>query len=129
MASEHHKSVPMVLLGIVAVTAIVGLVLMFVGTGATGKGIYGGAMEGDKTPYWDGGQGVPDWNGLSYKGNDDPAKIVSLRSSCGAGEIQVTQPNAEYYKSKGCPTTLHPSVDAMWCVDVSKGCLHSQSTW
>ena len=124
MASEHHKNVPMVLLGIVAITAIVGLVLMFVSTGPTANGVYGGAIKGDDTPHWSGGRGVSDWNGNSYQGSNDPARIGSLQSSCGAGEIQVTQGNAEYYETRGCSTFPHPTLDQMWCVDVADGCLH-----
>lgn len=50
----------MVVLGIVAVIAIVGLVLLFVQhkNSMTGQGIYGGAIEGATHPYWE-GRGVP----------------------------------------------------------------------
>lgn len=59
MAKEQHKGLAMVILGIVAVIAIVGLVLMFVQhKSATGKGIYGGAIKEDPFPYWT-DRGVP----------------------------------------------------------------------
>lgn len=49
----------MVILGIVAVIAIVGLVLLFVQhKSVTGQGIYGGAIKGDPFPYWT-ERGVP----------------------------------------------------------------------
>lgn len=58
MANEH-KGIALVILGIVAVIAIVGLVLMFVqGKSATGEGVYGGALKQVPYPYWT-GRGVP----------------------------------------------------------------------
>ncbi len=57
MANEH-KGVALVILGIVAVIAIVGLVLLFTGKTATGNGVYGGALKQISYPYWT-GRGVP----------------------------------------------------------------------
>lgn len=58
MANET-RGIALVILGIVAVIAVVGLVLLFVqGKNATGEGIYGGAIKGDPYPYWT-KRGVP----------------------------------------------------------------------
>jgi hypothetical protein len=58
MAGEH-KGIALVILGIVAVIAIVGLVLLFTQTkGPTGEGVYGGALKKVAYPYWT-GRGVP----------------------------------------------------------------------
>ncbi|MEM3154993.1 MAG: hypothetical protein QW165_05540 [Candidatus Woesearchaeota archaeon] len=57
--AEEHKGIALVILGIVAVLAIVGLVLLFTQRNvATGKGIYGGAIKGVEYPNWV-GRGVP----------------------------------------------------------------------
>lgn len=57
--ADEHKGIAMVILGIVAVIAIVGLVLLFVGgKKATGEGVYGGAIKQVSYPYWQ-GRGVP----------------------------------------------------------------------
>ncbi len=125
MANEHHKNVSLVLLGIVAVTAIVGLVLMFVNTGPTGQGVYGGATKGVEHPNWEGRTGASSpWGDDTYLSKRDPALVESTKTSCGAGRLQVTQANALYYESKGCTTYGHPTLGEMWCVDVSNGCLH-----
>lgn len=57
--ADEHKGIALVILGIVAVLAIVGLVLLFTQSkSATGEGIYGGAIKGIEYPYWT-GRGVP----------------------------------------------------------------------
>ncbi len=57
--AEGQKGIALVILGIVAVIAIVGLVLLFVqGKSATGEGVYGGALKQVPYPYWS-GRGVP----------------------------------------------------------------------
>src|SRR3990172_5667778 len=57
--AEGQKGIALVILGIVAVIAIVGLVLLFVqGKNATGEGVYGGALKQVPYPYWS-GRGVP----------------------------------------------------------------------
>ena len=51
--ADEQKNVALVLLGIVAVIAVVGLVLLFVqDRAATGEGIYGGAIKQVEYPYW-----------------------------------------------------------------------------
>ncbi|MBS3147261.1 hypothetical protein J4219_00080 [Candidatus Woesearchaeota archaeon] len=57
--ADEQKSIALVILGIVAVIAVVGLVLLFVqGRNATGEGVYGGAIKQVEFPYWV-GRGVP----------------------------------------------------------------------
>jgi hypothetical protein len=59
--ADEHKGIALVILGIVAVLAIVGLVLLFTqnrAESATGEGIYGGAIKGIEYPLWT-GRGVP----------------------------------------------------------------------
>lgn len=57
MAEESGKGIALVILGIVAIIALVGLVLMFTGNGATGEfavpgaKAYGGAIKGVADPY------------------------------------------------------------------------------
>ena len=48
---HEHKGVALVMLGIVAVAAIVGLVMMFVQATTTGQ-VYGGSIKGDAFPMW-----------------------------------------------------------------------------
>lgn len=125
MASETHKNVSLVLLGIVAVTAIVGLVLLFVQTGPTGQGVYGGATKGIEYPNWEGRSGASSaWGDDTYRGGRDPDLVWSTRSSCGAGEFRVTQDKAAYYENqRGCRVYEHPTLGELWCVDASNGCL------
>ncbi len=58
--ADERKGIALVILGIVAIIAIVGLVLLFTNAkkGATGQGIYGGAMKEISYPYWV-GRGTP----------------------------------------------------------------------
>ncbi len=57
--AEEHKGIALVILGIVAILAIVGLVLLFTQSkSATGQGIYGGAIKGIEYPNWV-GRGTP----------------------------------------------------------------------
>ncbi len=57
--ADEQRTIAMVILGIVALIAVVGLVLMFVrGQNATGEGIYGGAIKEVDYPYWV-GRGTP----------------------------------------------------------------------
>ena len=57
--ADEQKSIALVILGIVAVIAVVGLVLLFVqGKSATGEGVYGGAIKQVEFPYWV-GRGTP----------------------------------------------------------------------
>ena len=57
--ADEHKGIALVILGIVAVIAVVGLVLLFVQSkDATGQGVYGGALKQVQYPYWT-GRGVP----------------------------------------------------------------------
>ena len=57
--AKENKNIALVILGIVAVIAVIGLVLLFTGGNkATGEGIYGGAIKRVEYPYWQ-GRGVP----------------------------------------------------------------------
>jgi len=122
MANEH-KGIALVILGIVAVIAIVGLVLLFTGVKqATGNGIYGGAIKQIEYPNWV-GRGVPQnvpgvdfipgqtsssdmhtsWN---YYGNPERNPIGDVPSpliGCGAGAFltPVTPEQAGYYATIG----------------------------
>jgi len=66
--AEHHKGIAMVILGIVAIIAVVGLVLLFTaGKSSTGSyvaaspKIYGGDLRADRNefPYWADGVATP----------------------------------------------------------------------
>ncbi len=66
--ADEHKGIALVILGIVAVIAIVGLVLLFTGKTTTGQGVYGGALKNDPYPYWT-DRGVPrNTPGVEYPG-------------------------------------------------------------
>jgi hypothetical protein len=56
--ADEHKGIALVILGIVAILAIVGLVLLFTNRTATGNGIYGGAIKQIEYPNWV-GRGIP----------------------------------------------------------------------
>ncbi|MBI4146960.1 hypothetical protein HY489_06525 [Candidatus Woesearchaeota archaeon] len=59
MDEAQQKGIALVLLGIVAVVAVVGLVLMLVqGQSSAGLGVYGGAIKQVEYPNWV-GRGVP----------------------------------------------------------------------
>lgn len=129
MAEENqHKQIAMVILGIVAVIAVVGLVLMFTAAGSSGLGIYGGAIKdygSDAIPYWS-GNGVPrndvqmqyassagyvpgttppnqqstNWNWNSApKGS--PGDIPSLIVGCGVAGFLVPNNEVYYYYTRG----------------------------
>lgn len=118
--SKHHKGTPLVLLGIVAITAIVGLVLMFVSTGPTGKGVYGGAIKGIDNPNFEGRTGMTNWNHLGYTGSKDPARVDSQQTSCGKGAFQVSEQLAQSYSDKPAEFDVYQKDDGAgrlyWCV-------------
>ena len=95
-----HKNVALVLLGIVAVTAIVGLVLMFVQSTETGQ-IYGGAIKGVQYPYWEGNSGASSpWGDDTYLGHGDPAKVDGALTGCPGG-FEVSGDKVYMYQSRG----------------------------
>jgi len=123
---SEHKGIALVILGIVAIIAIVGLVLLFTGANkATGQGMYGGEIKGLQFPNWY-GRGVPrggisdssttyepaattsndmhsNWN---FYGNPDRNPIGDVPSpltSCGQGGllIAVNQDLVMYYQQRG----------------------------
>jgi len=123
---KEHKGIALVILGIVAIIAVVGLVLLFTGKNAsTGEGVYGGAIKNVEFPYWY-GKGVP-LGGLSdssstytpasthdnamsthwnYDGNpkENPiGDIASVMTGCGRGSFKIPMNGGlpEYYIAKG----------------------------
>ena len=125
--AEGQKGIALVILGIVAVIAIVGLVLLFVqGKNATGEGVYGGALKQVPYPYWS-GRGVPrnvpefqnpnyipgrtpyqdmqtHWNFWSDTNNRNPiGDIPSAIRKCESGGFLVSYDadQAGYYASIG----------------------------
>jgi len=127
--ADEHKSVALVILGIVAVIAIIGLVLLFVqGKAATGQGIYGGAIKRVEYPYWV-GEGTPrnipgqeslwpssasknaqtNWNWNDGSGDGNPYyDIDSPIKKCGSGGFLIPSSESmpEYYQSLGYAVVL-----------------------
>lgn len=128
MANEQ-KTIAMVILGIVAVIAVVGLVLMFVrGQNATGEGIYGGAIKEIDYPYWvDRGvprnmpdEGMPgqlwdeqaskqmtsNWNYYGSPKRNPDSNVPSAMTKCGNGGFLIPYSAsgadlANYYRTRG----------------------------
>lgn len=129
MAANEQKTIAMVILGIVAVIAVVGLVLMFVRTeNATGEGIYGGAIKEVDYPLWV-GRGTPrnmpdhqvpgdlwdsqasrdmtsNWNFYGSPKRNPDSDVPSAMTSCGNKGFKVPyarggQDLAGYYASRG----------------------------
>lgn len=118
---SESKGIAMVILGIVAIIAIVGLVLLFVRIrGASGMGIYGGAIKGIEYPYWQ-GRGVPaggleddfdtlrqasthwNWEGQPKRSPYQEGDVPSLQTACPGG-IRVSYGSdglMTYYESRG----------------------------
>jgi len=127
---DEHRSIAVVILGIIAVIAAVGLVLMYVqGESSTGEGVYGGAIKGVEFPYWV-GRGVPrnipgeipgpGWSAGQTSSDDltthwnyqgDPKRnpvgdVPSAMMSCGRGGMLVPYVQAgvdskQYYEYRG----------------------------
>jgi hypothetical protein len=118
--ADEHKGIALVILGIVAVIAVVGLVLLFVqGKSATGEGVYGGALKKVAYPYWT-GRGVPrntpgveyplsagrdmqtNWNWFDDSNNRNPVgDVPSALTGCETGGWLESYNNAPYYQSLG----------------------------
>lgn len=124
--ADEHKGIALVILGIVAVIAIVGLVLLFTGAKqaneATGEGIYGGAIKNVDFPYWV-GRGTPrnvpemqyasgqtssndlstHWNYEGSPKRDPLTDIPSVMTKCldGGFLISVNDGLPEYYAQRG----------------------------
>ncbi len=121
--ADDHKGIALVILGIVAIIAVVGLVLLFVGTkGATGEGIYGGAMKKIAYPNWV-GRGVPanrpgeedlwpttaskdlstNWNYYGKPDKDPVQDVPSAMRKCGTGGMLIgyAENLPGYYRGKG----------------------------
>ena len=125
MANEN-KGIALVILGIVAVIAIVGLILLFTQSkSATGQGIYGGAIKQIENPYWT-ARGVPrggvsdssftyeagltsskdittSWNYYGAPKRDPLTDIPSLQTSCGNGGFKTSMNDGlpEFYAARG----------------------------
>ena len=125
--AEEHRGIAMVILGVVAVIAVVGLVLMFVqGKAATGQGIYGGAIKYVEYPYWT-GRGVPqnvpgmdyipgktsdqdmttNWNFYGSPKRNPDSNIPSPLTGCPGGfMVGSNDDQPAYYASKGYQVVL-----------------------
>jgi len=96
---EEHKGVALVILGVVAVAAIVGLVMMFVQATTTGQ-VYGGAVKGISYPNWEGRSGASSaWGVDSYAGKRDPTKVTSTVTSCGSGGFTLSSGQVAAYQN------------------------------
>ncbi len=125
--ADEHKGIALVILGIVAVIAIVGLVLMFVGgKSATGEGIYGGAIKQVQYPNWI-ARGVPrnmpgyipgegwdpgatssddmhtSWNYYGSPKRDPKSDVPSALTSCGVEGMLIPYSDElpSYYRQRG----------------------------
>lgn len=124
--AEGHKGIALVILGIVAIIAIVGLVLLFTGANkATGQGMYGGEIKGIQFPNWV-GRGVPragisddslsyvagttpsntqqkNWNFYGNPKGNPIGEVPSPMVKCGQGGflVSVNEDEAGYYESIG----------------------------
>ncbi len=140
--ADEHKGIALVILGIVAILAIVGLVLLFTqNKSATGQGIYGGAIKGIEYPYWT-GRGVPrggisdasstynpgatqsnvmhtqwNWQGDPKRNpiGDVPSPMIKCGQGCFLSSINPTE--AGYYASIGYNVinTLGPKAGVCVC--------------
>ena len=125
--ADQHKGIALVILGIVAIIAVVGLVLLFMrGSTPTGEGVYGGAIKQVQYPNWIGRgtpRNMPQTNGVpgelwpSTQGKDlttnwnyygspkrDPASDVpSPLIKCGNGGFLIPYSNnqPQYYRQRG----------------------------
>ncbi len=113
MAEESGRGVALAILGIVAVIAIVGLVLLFTGAKKTGQvvlvgdKVYGGALKDVEYPYLEGrpAKGVPVTpegievadeqtayaEGVPYRTYGRvPDQIPTVQTTCGEGSFEVS---------------------------------------
>lgn len=121
--AKENKGIALVILGIVAIIAIVGLVLLFTqNKSATGQGIYGGAIKEIENPYWV-GRGVPrnvpemqyasgqttsndlstHWNYYGAPKRDPLTDVPSLQTGCGNGGFKTSMNDGlpEFYEARG----------------------------
>lgn len=121
--ADEHKGIALVILGVVAIIAIVGLVLLFVRNNtATGEGIYGGAIKEVAFPNWI-GRGVPanrpgeealwpstvsrdlttHWNWEGNPKRNPIGDVPSPMIKCGKGGMLVAYSDElpAYYRSRG----------------------------
>jgi len=140
---KEQRAIAMVILGIVAVIAVVGLVLMFVrGENATGEGVYGGAIKEVNFPYWV-QRGTPrnmpgqvpgelwpeqaskdlttQWNYYGNPKRNPQGNVPSVLTKCGNGGFLVPYSAGgtnmgEYYSSRGYRVTNSGGSKAGVCV-------------
>ncbi len=125
--ADQHKGIALVILGIVAIIAVVGLVLLFMqGKSPTGEGVYGGAIKQVEYPYWI-GRGVPrnipgsipgegwnpgatssddlstHWNYYGDPKRDPKSDVPSPLIKCGNGGFLVpySDEQPQYYAQRG----------------------------
>jgi hypothetical protein len=125
--AKEHKGIAMVILGVIAIVAIVGLILLFVnGKNATGQGIYGGAIKQVSYPYWE-GRGTPrnlegaqpywptqaskdmttNWNFIGAPKRNPQSDIPAPLRKCGTGcfLVPVNEGLPETYMARGYSAT------------------------
>lgn len=123
MAAKNQKGISMVILGIVAIIAIIGLVLLFTQSRSpTGEGVYGGAIKQVQYPNWI-GRGTPrnlpgqealwpatqsknlvtNWNYYGSPKRDPKSDVPSALRKCGVDGFLVPYNNGlpEYYSERG----------------------------
>ncbi|MBW2969306.1 hypothetical protein KY314_04300 [Candidatus Woesearchaeota archaeon] len=118
-----QKSIGIAILGIAAVLAIIGLILMFTTAmksgafSATLPKVYGGAIKDVNYPYLE-SRTVSGVGGDEYTAQDNPQymyyergvrQIPSLQTSCGEGFVRVDYAQMLGYKNKGATCFNHPA--------------------
>jgi len=117
--AEQHKGIAMIILGIVAIIAVVGLVLLFTAGKTTGnyvaasEKIYGGNARADRNafPYWADGQSTPrnvpgnmenyvfdqqnmnmktSWNYYGAPKGSPIVDIPAVQTKCGVNSLRVS---------------------------------------
>ncbi len=122
--ADEHKGISLVILGVVAIIAIVGLVLMFVRNNAvTGEGVYGGAIKQVAYPDWV-GRGTPanrpgeealwpstaskdvstHWNYYGSAKRDPLTDVPSALTKWGGNGFLVSYDNVFAYDTRGYVT-------------------------
>lgn len=109
--ADEGRGIALVILGIVAIVAVIGLVLMFAGPGVTGRqagpvATYGGQTPGDRTGIYRGGAIVP----AVYSGEYERA-----------AHSQACLSVCEYVAPDGQVVHRHYTSKCRQCVQVSFG--------
>lgn len=145
MAEESGRGVALAILGIVAVIAIVGLVLLFSGAKKTAQvaqgldKVYGGALKGEEYPYLEGRtvgggarvtpEGVPFAEeatayaeGVPYRTYSRvPDQIPATQTTCGANFFEVpVQSKQRVEASTGLKCSDYVAAIDSYCCPVPK---------